>query len=215
MKTRLLIADDHAIVRDGIRSLLQSEKDFTVVGEAANGRQAVKQATELRPDVVIMDIAMPELNGVEATRQIMARNPCVIVIALSMHGDKSFVADMLKAGAVGYLQKSCAFRHLVRAIRTAMAGNIYLNPDIIRIVVEGFRRKIPDTAMFQVLSAKEREVLQLLSEGHSSKEIANRLGVTSKTIDTHRQNIMDKLGLRSVAALTKYAIREGLTSVDV
>ena len=215
MKTRLLIADDHAIVRDGIRSLLQSEKDFTVVGEAANGRQAVKQATELRPDVVIMDIAMPELKGVEATRQIMARNPCVIVIALSMHGDKSFVADMLKAGAVGYLQKSCAFRHLVRAIRTAMAGNIYLNPDIIRIVVEGFRRKIPDTAMFQVLSAKEREVLQLLSEGHSSKEIANRLGVTSKTIDTHRQNIMDKLGLRSVAALTKYAIREGLTSVDV
>jgi DNA-binding NarL/FixJ family response regulator len=214
MRTKIFLADDHAIVRDGIRALLEKEPDFAVVGEAENGREAVQRATQLRPDVAIIDIAMPELNGVEAARQLLSALPRLKLIALSMHADKRFVAEMFQAGAVGYLKKNCAFKHLVQAIRTVLAGQVYMSPVVAGIVVEGFKARASEAMNAASLSPKEREVLQLLAEGYATKEIADRLGVSSKTIDTHRQNIMDKLQLRSVAELTKYAIREGLTSVD-
>lgn len=216
MNTRILLADDHAIVRDGIRSLLEKEPDMPVVGEAENGRQAVQLALKLRPDLVILDITMPDLNGIEAARQLRDQLPNLKIIALSMHADKRFVAEMLQAGASGYLQKNCAFKNLVNAIRTVVSGQMYLSPSITGIVVEGFKRNLPAGAVSESgpLSPKEREVLQLLAEGSSTKEIADRLAVSAKTVDTHRQHIMDKLNLRSVAELTKYAIREGLTSVE-
>jgi DNA-binding NarL/FixJ family response regulator len=215
MTTRILLADDHVIVRDGIRALLERESDLKVIGEAENGRQAVQQAAKLSPDLVVMDIAMPDLNGIEATRQLRAQNPRIKIIALSMHADKRFVTEMLQAGASGYLLKNCAFKQLVNAIRTVIGGEMYLSSSITGIVVEGFKQNLPAGAVSETgpLSPKEREVLQLLAEGGSTKEIADRLGVSAKTVDTHRQHIMDKLSLRSVAELTKYAIREGLTSV--
>ncbi len=217
MNIKIILADDHSIVRDGIRSLLEKEPGLIVVGEAENGRQAVQQALTLHPDIVIMDIAMPDLNGIEATRQLVAQCPGMKIIALSMHADKRFVAEMLQAGVSGYLQKNCAFKNLVTAIRTVMAGEVYLTPAITGIVVEGFKGRLPAVETptdARVLSPKEREVLQLLAEGGSTKEIADRLKVSVKTVDTHRQHIMDKLGLRSIAELTKYAIREGLTTID-
>lgn len=215
MSINIFLADDHSIVRDGIRSLLEQEKDFTMVGEAEDGRHAVQQATKLQPDVIVMDIAMPGLNGIEATRQIVAQLPRVKIVALSMHADKRFVTEMLRAGAAGYLQKNCAFKNLVHAIRTVVGGKIYLSPEITGIVVESLRQQAALTATEGAgLSPKEREVLQLLAEGCTTKEIADRLNVSGKTVDTHRQHIMDKLGLRSVAELTKYAIRHGLTSVE-
>jgi DNA-binding NarL/FixJ family response regulator len=217
MSTKILLADDHAIVRDGIRALLEKDHEFKVVGEAANGREAVRLAAELRPEAVIIDIAMPDLNGIEATRQLLAAQPRLKIVALSMHADKRFVSEMLQAGASGYLRKNCAFKLLSTAIRTVMDGRHYLSPEITGIVVEGFKQRLqaPAPARAAALSPKEKEVLQLLAEGSSTKEIADALGVSGKTVDTHRQHIMDKLALRSVAELTKYAIREGLTSVEV
>jgi len=214
MSIRILLADDHSIMRDGIRALLGKYPEFLVVGEAQNGREAVQQALKLHPDVVIMDIAMPDLNGIEATRQLIAQNPRMKIIALSMHADKRFVTEMLTAGASGYLQKNCAFKNLEKAIRVAVSGQIYLSPEITGVVVASLKLLPSSAAPANPLSPKEREVLQLLAEGSATKEIADRLGVSAKTIDTHRQRIMDKLGLRSIAELTKFAIREGLTSVD-
>jgi DNA-binding NarL/FixJ family response regulator len=215
MSTRIFLADDHSIVRDGIRSLLEKQPDLTVIGEADNGRDAVQQITRLRPDVVVMDIAMPKLNGIEAARQLISALPGLRIIILSMHSDKRFVTEVLKTGAVGYLQKSCAFKHLVAAIRAVCDGHVYMSPEITGIVVDSFRRqKLAAAAREPALSPKEREVLQLLAEGQSSKEIADCLKVSGKTVDTHRQHIMDKLGLHSIAELTKYAIREGITSVE-
>jgi len=214
MQTRIFLADDHSIVRDGIKALLEKERDFTVIGEADNGRDAVQSVCKLQPDIVIMDIAMPKLNGIEATRQLIGEHPKLKIIVLSMHADKRFVTEVLKAGAVGYLQKSCAFKHLITAIRTVLEGHVYMSPEITGVVVEAFRlQKSGSAGTDRELSPKEREVLQLLAEGHSSKEIADFLHVSCKTIDTHRQHIMEKLGLRSVAQLTKYAIREGITGV--
>lgn len=215
MRTKIFLADDHVIVRDGIRALLEKHPEFVVVGEAEDGRQAVQQSIQLRPDVVIMDIAMPDLNGIEATRQILAVLPHTKIIVLTMHADKRFVSEMLHAGAVGYLQKNCAFKNLVNAIQTVMAGQVYLSPAIAGIVVAGFKSQTAaETVQLVPLSPKEREVLQLLAEGYATKEIGGRLDISAKTVDTHRQHIMDKLQLRSVAELTKYAIRAGLTSVE-
>jgi DNA-binding NarL/FixJ family response regulator len=214
MSIKIFLADDHSIVRDGIRSLLEQEKDFTIVGEADGGREAVRQTSRLRPDVMVMDIAMPDLNGIEATRQIVAQHPRIKIIALSMHADKRFVTEMLRAGAAGYLQKNCAFKNLVHAIRTVVSGKVYLSHEITGLVVESFRQLAPLTVTESAgLSPKEREVLQLIAEGCSTKEIAERLNISGKTVDTHRQHVMDKLGLRGIAELTKYAIRHGLTSV--
>lgn len=212
---KILLVDDHSLVRDGVRALLEREREFRVVGEAQDGRSAIEQALKVQPDVVVMDIAMPDLNGIEATRQLVARIPQIKVIGLSAHVDKRFVLEMLRAGAAGYLQKDCAYRSLVQAIRTVAGGHSYLTPEITGAVVETVRQQTPPEAdESSDLSPKEREVLQLLAEGCTTKEIADRLKVSGKTIDTHRQHVMDKLRLRSIAELTKYAIRHGLTSLE-
>lgn len=215
MPVRIIIADDHRIVREGLRHLLEKRTDFRVVAEAADGESAVRLARELSPDVVIVDISMPGLNGVEVTRQILAERPGVKVLALSMHSDRRFVIETLKAGASGYLLKDSAFDDLVRAIEVVVARGAFLSPAITDMVVRDFVAQAGEggDAAFSVLTAREREVLQLMAEGESTKAIAGRLAVSVKTVESHRQQIMEKLDLHSVAELTKYAIREGLTSL--
>ncbi|HEX8520874.1 MAG TPA: response regulator transcription factor [Tepidisphaeraceae bacterium] len=212
MSIRIILADDHKIIRDGLRSLLAKQHDMEVVAEAEDGRTAVQLARELSPTVIVMDIAMPDLNGVEATRQVLDADPSIKVVALSMQSDGPVVRRMFQAGASGYLLKDCAFEELVKAIRTVLTGRTYLSPDIAGVVVRNLSS--PEPSMASPLTAKEREVLQLIAEGKSTKEIAAVLSVSVKTIDTHRQHIMDKLDIHNVAELTRYAIREGLTSAD-
>jgi DNA-binding NarL/FixJ family response regulator len=215
MSIRIMIADDHEIVRNGLRSLIEQEIDMEVIAEADNGRNAVRRALELVPDVVIMDIAMPELNGIEAARQIISALPRIKVIALSMHADKRYVMEMLKAGASGYILKDNAYEELARAIRTALKNRTYLSPQVAETVI-GDYVQLAQTASgsaFSLLSAREREVLQLLAEGNSTAQIAECLGISVKTVETYRQHIIEKLDIRSIAELTKYAIREGLTSL--
>jgi len=215
MGVKVLLADDHKIVRDGLRTLLEKNAEVKVVGEAEDGRTAVQLAKKLSPDIVIMDVAMPDLNGIEATRQVVAEHPGVKVIAVSMHSDKRFVAEMLKAGASAYLSKDYAFDELEKVIRTVMANKVYLSPDISGVVVESYVRHTPkpESTAFSLLSDREREVLQLVAEGKTAKEIAEHLHVSIKTVETHRTNIMTKLNIHRVAELTKYAIREGLTTL--
>lgn len=212
MSIRILLADDHKIIRDGLRSLLARHDDMHVIAEAEDGRTAVQLAREMTPDVIVMDIAMPDLNGVEATRQIMEIDPAIKVVALSMQSDGPVVRQMFQAGSSGYLLKDCAFDELVKAIRTVLAGQVYLSPDIANVVVRQISPLPP--RMASPLTAKEREVLQLIAEGKSTKEVAAILSVSVKTIDTHRQHIMDKLDIHNIAELTRYAIREGLTTAD-
>lgn len=215
MTVRVLLADDHKIVRDGLRTLLEKHNDISVLEEAEDGREALQLAKKLVPDVVVMDIAMPDLNGIEATRQILSENPGIRIVALSMHSDKRFVSEMLKAGASAYLLKDCAFEELITAIQTIMKGKIYLSPTIAGVVLEDYIRsdRKSEPSVFSQLSDREREVLQLLAEGKSTKEVAAHLKVSIKTVETHRTNIMTKLDIHSVAELTKYAIREGLTTL--
>ncbi len=215
MSIRVIIADDHQIVRDGLRTLLEKQPEFEVVAETENGRATVYLAKKLFPDVIVMDIAMPDLNGIEATRQIIMEQPDTKIVALSMHSDKRFVSEMLKAGASAYLLKDCAFEELVTAIRTVMSNKVYLSPGIAGVVIENYLRQAhkTDSSVFSVLSDREREVLQLMAEGRTTKEIATHLNVSIKTVETHRMNIMTKLDIHSIAELTKYAIREGLTSL--
>lgn len=216
MNIKVLLVDDHKIVREGLRSLLEKENDITIVAEADNGRTAVQRAIEILPDVVVMDIAMPEMNGIEATRRITAENPEIRVLALSMHSARRFVSEALSVGAKGYLLKDCAADELVRGIRTVAADKIYLSPDIADQIVKDYVKNLPDSqpAALNVLSTREKEVLQLIAEGRNTKEIAFTLNVSIKTIETHRQQIMKKLNLQSVAGLTRYAIREGLTPLE-
>jgi DNA-binding NarL/FixJ family response regulator len=215
MNIRIMIADDHEIVRNGLRSLIEKELDMEVIAEADNGRKAVRLALELAPDVVIMDIAMPELNGIEATRQIIAALPRIKVIALSMHADKRYVMEMLKAGGSGYILKDNAYEELARAIRTALKNQTYLSPQVTETVIGDYVQMAlaASGSAFSLLSAREREVLQLLAEGNSTAQIAERLCISVKTVETYRQHIIEKLDIRSIAELTKYAIREGLTSL--
>jgi DNA-binding NarL/FixJ family response regulator len=203
-------------MRHGLRSLLATHQGIQVVGEAENGRDAVRLTKELEPDVVIMDVAMPELNGIEATHQITSTSAKVRVITLSMHFDRQLVSKMLEAGASGYLLKDCAAEELVEAIRTVFRGGTYLGRKIEPIVIKDYveRLKSPDPGKTSTLTSREREVLQLIAEGRSTREIAQRLFVSAKTVETHRRNIMQKLGVNSIAELTKYAIREGITSTD-
>lgn len=215
MTIRILLADDHTILRQGLRSLLSGQPGMSVVGEAENGRQAVQMARELKPDLVIMDVSMPDLNGIDATSQIRGLDPPARVIALSMYSDRRFVHQMFKAGAAGYLLKDCAAEELARAVRTVMDGQAYLSPAIAGVVVGELVRGLTTEGVpgFSALTAREREVLQLIAEGRSTKEIACRLSVSVKTVETHRRQVMEKLQVNSVADLTKYAIREGLTSL--
>jgi DNA-binding NarL/FixJ family response regulator len=216
MSIKILLADDHRIVREGLKSLLEAESDMQVVGEADNGRRAIEMAEEYGPDVVVMDIGMPELNGIEATRRIVHDNPATKVVALSMHSDRRFMSEILKAGASGYLLKDGAFEELAGAIRTVMSSKMYLSPRIADVVVEDYVRHLPraEPSVFAALTPREREVLQLLAEGKATKQAAAALHVSVKTVETHRRQIMTKLDIHSVAELTKYAIREGLTSVE-
>jgi two-component system, NarL family, response regulator NreC len=214
----IIIADDHRLLREGLRSLLEKQPGLKPVAEADNGRSAVKMVLKLKPDVVVMDVSMPDLNGIEATRQIKKDMPEVKVIGLSMHADKRFVVEMLKAGASGYLLKHCAFEELGQAIHTVVANRVYLSSEITDVVIEDYIQKAQSgkkTAKGDstTLTGREREVLQLLSEGKSAKEIASLLSLSVKTIETHRQNLMEKLRLFSIAELTKYAIAEGLTEL--
>ncbi len=215
MKTKIVIADDHKIMREGLKALIEKQPDMEVAAEAQDGLTATKLARKLLPQVIIMDIGMPEMNGIDATRQIISENKEIKIIALSMHSDRRFVLEMLKAGASGYLLKDSAFEELVNAVHTVMSGQSYLSPRITDIVVKEYLYNLPksESTVFTVLTAREREVLQLLAEGKSTKQIASTLNLSVKTVETHRQQIMDKLEIRTVAELTKYAIREGLTSL--
>jgi two-component system, NarL family, response regulator NreC len=203
-------------MREGLRTLIEKQPDMKVVAEAENGRTVVQLAQKLVPEVVVMDIGMPDLNGIEATRQILSHNPKVKVIALSMHSAKRFVVEMLKAGASGYLLKDCAFEELALAIRTAIVNKVYVSPSINDMMIKEYVHNLSESefSVASILTPREREVLQLLAEGKTTKQIAASLKVSVKTIETYRQQIMHKLNLHSVAELTKYAIREGITSLE-
>ena len=215
-KIRILLADDHKITRQGLQSLLEKEPDMEVIAEAENGRTAVQLTQRLAPDVVIMDVSMPDLNGMEAARQIVDRKQNIKVIALSMHSDNLFVTEMLKSGVSGYLLKDCAFEELAGAIRSVIAGKVYLSPSISGLVVNGYLNRINSQSVSEVkiLTDREREVLQMIAEGKSTKQIALKLHISIKTVETHRRQIMNKLNIFNVAELTKYAIRKGLTSLE-
>lgn len=215
MTIRIILADDHKITRQGLRLLIEKQQDMKVVAEAKDGRTAVDLANQTPADLVIMDVTMPDLNGIEAARQIITNSPSVKVIALSMHSDNLFITEMLKSGASGYLLKDCAFEELARAIRSVMNGDTYLSPTISRAVIDDYLHRISDNISNEdVLTNREKEVLQLLAEGKSTKQIAKALYVSTKTIETHRRQIMDKLNIHNVAELTKFAIRKGFTSLD-
>lgn len=215
MSTRVLLADDHQVLRKGLRSLLEAEPSLEVVGEASDGQEAAALAVELAPDLVLMDSSMPILNGAMATRKILSTHPEIKVIALSMHPDHRHVSEMLRAGASAYVLKTCDIEELLHAIEVVRSDRKYVSPEITSEMVGYYLRGVEAASgrPSGELTGREREVLQLLAEGRSSKEIARLLHVSVKTVGTHRQNIMDKLGVRSVAELTKYAIREGLTSL--
>lgn len=216
MSIGIIIADDHKIMREGLRVLLEKQRDFDVLGEAENGRTAVQLAIQLSPDVVLIDIAMPDLNGIDATHQLAADVPGAKVIGLSMHFDKKYVAKMLNAGASGYLRKACASEEVIRAIHTVMNGKIYISDGTSNITVKNKDQYLMTNQPVDltVLTPKEKEILQLISEGKLTKEIANDLNLSIKTIEKHRSNIMEKLKLRSIAELTKFAIIEGITSLE-
>lgn len=215
MKLKILLVDDHAIVREGLKSLIEKEEDLQVVAEAADGRQAVELALRHHPDLVVMDISMPEINGVVATRMIREKAPNIKVLALSMETDRRFVVEVLKSGASGYLLKDAAFGELATAIRRVATGETFLGNRISDILIRDYLQKVPQTASAssELLSQREREVLQLISQGKSSKEIAFQFEVSTKTVDNHRHAIMKKLNLYSIAELTKYAVREGLSNL--
>ena len=216
MPTKILVVDDHSIIRQGLCALLEKQPDIEIVGAVEDGKKAIELTEELVPDIVIMDITMPTLNGVDATRKIIEKFPGIKVIALSMHSSRRFVAEMLKAGASGYMLKECLFDELVEAIKTVLKGDIYLSHKITGIVVDDYVKRLAtkNQSEMPALSEREREVLQFLAEGKSTKHIALQLHVSDKTIESTRRNIMDKLHIYNIAELTKYAIREGLTPLD-
>jgi DNA-binding NarL/FixJ family response regulator len=211
-----LLADDHAIIREGLRSLLEKQPDIEVLADTDEGRKAVELTRELLPDVVIMDVTMAGLNGIEATRLISSEFPEVKVIALSIHSQRRFIADMLSAGAAGYILKECLFDELVQAIQSVAVGGRYLSPRIADVVVDDYVKRLSTTidSPLSDLTGREREVLQLVAEGKSTKEIALELHVSTKTIEANRRQIMEKLDVHSVAELTKCAVREGLTALE-
>jgi DNA-binding NarL/FixJ family response regulator len=207
--TRILLADDHALIREGIGNFLRAEPGFEIVGEADSGAAAVAQARQVRPDVVLMDVGLPDMTGIEATREIKKADPGVLVLALSVHSDRRYVDTMLDAGASGYMLKDGRLRDLLGAIRAIRRGERFLSPQ-----VRTPPRPAEADGLAPRLSARERQVLQGLAEGFSNQQIADRLGVSRKTVETHRQKIVRKTGIREIARLTKLAVRIGLTSLD-
>lgn len=212
MTIRVMLVDDHRMMREGLRAILSREPEIQVVGEAVDGRGAVALVEQEPPDVIVMDVGMPGMNGVEATRCVRRANADVKIVALSLHADKRYVQNMLAAGASGYVLKSSAADELLSAVQAATRGERFLSPALDSHDLNGRKN---DGSAFSVLGAREREVLQLLSEGLKSKTIAERLSIAYKTVETHRRNIMRKLRIHSVAELTKYAVREGLTNLEV
>ena len=216
MTIKIILVDDHKLMRDGLQALLDRENGLDVIATAENGRVAVQLTRKLSPDVVVMDVSMPEMNGIEASRQILAEMPSTKIVALSMHSDRRFVEGMLRTGVSSYVLKDSPIEELVYAIRSVMEDRAYFSQEIARTVVKGYLSKLDastDTAA-PLLTPREREVLQLIAEGKKTKHVANLLTVSVKTIETHRRQIMEKLNIRSIAELTKFAIREGLTSLE-
>jgi len=216
MSIRIILADDHKMMRDGLRVLIENHADMEVIAQADNGRDAVRLARKLNPDVVIMDINMPHLNGMDAAQQVVEESPETRVLALSMHSDKRFVLGMLKAGVSGYLLKDCAFEELALAIQTVTAGRHYLSPMIAGTVIRDYMDHLSGKGKPSVLlslSTREREILQMITEGKHTKEIASVLHLSAKTVETHRLKMMRKLDIHSIAELTRFAIREGLTTL--
>lgn len=212
---RIVLADDHAVMRGGLRLLLEQQKDFHVLAEASDGREAVALAEALKPDVVVMDITMPNLNGIEAARQIVAKQPHIAVVVLSMHSDEGYVLRALKAGARGYLLKESAEADLLLAVRSVSDGKAFFSPSVSRLLVEDYIRQLQDKDIedsYDLLTMREREILQLVAEGKSNKEVANVLNLSVYTVETHRGNILEKLNLHSVPELILYAVRKGVIS---
>jgi two-component system response regulator NreC len=212
---RIVLADDHAVMRTGLRLVLERQSDFTVVGEASDGREAVALVQREAPDVLVMDIGMPNLNGIEAARQVAGAAPQVAVVILSMHSDESYVLRALKAGARGYLLKESAESDLIAAIRAVHAGKAFFSPAVSRMLVEDYVRQLQDREIedsYELLTTREREILQLVAEGKSNKEVAAVLNLSLYTIETHRGNLMEKLGLHTVPELILYAVRKGVIS---
>jgi two-component system, NarL family, response regulator NreC len=212
---RILLADDHTVMRAGLRLLLERHDNFEVVGEAADGREAVEIAAAQKPEVVVMDVAMPHLNGVEAARQILSRNPDTAIVMLSMHSDESYVLRSLKAGARGYLLKDSAEADLIAAIQAIVEGRSFFSPGVRALLKEDYiyrLQKFGADDTYELLTAREREVLQLVAEGRSNKEVASLLGLSLYTVETHRTHILQKLNLHSVPELILYAVRKGIIS---
>ena len=213
MKTRLLLVDDHAVVRVGLRMLLESEPDMEIAGEAASASEAINQISQLHPDVVLMDIGLPDLSGIEATRNIKRFSPETAVVALTIHEDEEYFFKMLEAGASGYVPKRAAPEELLSAIRVAAAGEVYLYPSLAKLLVQDYLHQdhaSKEPASLDGLTAREQEVLALLAEGASNSEIGDQLSISQKTVARHRENIMSKLNLHSRSDLVKYAIRKGI-----
>ena len=213
MMVRILLADDHVVMRRGLRLVLEEHPDFEVVGEASDGREAVALASEVKPDVAVLDVGMPNLNGIEAARQICAAVPAASVVMLSMHSDEGYVLRALKAGARGYLLKESAESDLINAVRSVSQGKAYFSPAVSRMLLEDYMRQLQDRDVedsYELLTSREREVLQMVAEGNSSKDIANVLNLSLYTVETHRSNIMEKLNLHSVPELILYAVRKGV-----
>jgi len=212
---RIVLADDHAAMRHGLRLVLEQQPDFEVVGEASDGREAVALAETLKPDVAVLDITMPNLNGIEAARQIIGKQPVVSIIVLSMHADESFVLRALKAGARGYVLKESAEGDLINAIRLVSEGKSFFSPIVSRMLVQDYVRQMQDKDVedsYELLTPRERELLQLVAEGKSNKDVANMLNLSVYTVETHRSNILSKLNLHSVPELILYAVRKGVIS---
>jgi len=212
---RILLADDHIVIRGGLRLVLERELGFRVVGEAADGKEAIKLAQDLSPDVAVLDVAMPNLNGIEAARQITAASPDIAVVMLSMHSDESYVLRALNAGARGYLLKDSPEEDLIAAIKAVSEGKAFFSPAISRVLVDDYVRQMRKRGLedsYELLTAREREVLQLLAEGRSNKEIAGRLNLSTYTVETHRSNLMEKLNLHGIPELILYAVRKGIIS---
>lgn len=210
---RVLLGDDHTVLRQGLRKILEDRRDWRVVAEAGNGRDAVREAIELNPDVAVLDIGMPLLNGIEATRQIIRRAPTVRILILSMHSDQAYVTQAVQAGARGYLLKESAGSELIAAIAAVVAGKTFFSPAVAQVVFDDYVRSLTErgiTDRYDALSEREREVLQLVAEGKSSKEIADVLSISPATVETHRAHLLQKLGLRNTAEVVRYAARRGI-----